>query len=470
MAEANLLNYCGHVNAFCSGGKDGWSALPARTVRWLAPIRSQLPSRFTIHDDDAARAAVRHSGAAAFTWRDRIYLGDIPLSQRDAVLRHEIVHLAQVQLALRTGRVSPAADVEREAEAASARDTAALVRCGADPEGTHAVFPLFIAVGAGLYIMFRSKPANAPGLKDKPLPRPSDAKILGEAICLFVVPGGAMALGGRLGLGFLGSSALAGGVTGAALQAVDDLARGEAAPALFYLYDIATGAALGFVVPGGVRLIGQTGTQAFDRLATLGLDQSKIALVKTLAERSSRTPLTAAEVQQHMQAHGMIGQVSKWYLDRRHIMVLYRGQEIAVTPIVSPLAREQGVLASEELLARLRTMGLSDFQIATASARYHSGLLPSRYGVGAGIPVGAVGIPTSGIPGVAAGFAENGVVYVLRAPKSIVFKPKPWEGLEAEDEWTIFNQVPAGTIVRVVPANTLPALGVNDSGLLTVIR
>ena len=158
----------------------------------------------------------------------------------------------------------------------------------------------------GLYVLFYPKPANAPGPKDEVEPAPSDVKILGEAICLFAIPGGAMALGTKLGIGFLGSSALAGAATGAGLRAVSDADYGKASPPLLYLYDIGTGAALGFIVPGGFRLIGQTGTQAFDRLATLGFTQSDISLTKILAQRAADTPLTAAEAQQVLRAHPKI--------------------------------------------------------------------------------------------------------------------------------------------------------------------
>jgi hypothetical protein len=378
--------------------------------------------------------------------------------------------LAQMQMALRTGRISSASDVEREAEEIGARHTASPVRCGAHPHRTHPFLPILVAVGAGLFVLLYPKPANAPGPKDKTIPAPSDAKILGEALCLFVVPGGAMALGGKLGLGFLGRSALAGGTAGAALQAVGDADRGQASPALLYLYDIGTGAALGFIVPGGFRLIGQAGTQAFDKLATLGLSQSDIALTKMLAERAAQAPLTAAEAQQVLAQRGMAAQVSKWWLDRRNLIVLYRGQQIAATPILSPMGRTQGAAASEELLARLRGMNLSDVEIASASARYHGDPLPRGAGALSGVPAGAVGIPTSGIPGIAAGFADDGVVYIIRVPKSVVVRPEPWQGLEAEDEFTIFNQIPAGSVVRVVPANRLPALRVNGAGLVTVAR
>ncbi len=444
-------------------GIDGRLALSDDTKRWMRPIEPQLPTPFRVHRDGAAG----WPGAAAFAHLDSIHLGNVPHEHEQAVLRHELVHLAQIHVALRTGRISPAMDVEREAEAVSRQPVARPVRCGADPAAPHPFFPVLLAVGAGLFVLLYPKPANAPGPKDKVLPAPSDGKILGEAICFLAVPGGSMALGARLGLGFLGKSALAGAATGVALQAVGDADRGQAASPLLYLYDAATGAAIGFIVPGGFRLIGQAGTRAFDQLATLGLSQSDIALTKVLAERAAQAPLTAAEAQQVLGSRGMAAQVSKWWLDRRNLIVLYRGQDIAAMPILSPFARTEGAAGSEALLARLRAGGMSDVEIANESARYH--LRPydgTDYPALSGLPASAVGIPTTTIPGIAAGFAEDGVIYILRVPKSLVVKPVPWQNLVQEEERTIFNAVPPGSVVRMVPARRVAPLVVDDRGLL----
>lgn len=163
----------------------------------------------------------------------------------------------------------------------------------------------------------------------------------------------------------------------------------------------------------------------------------------------------------------MAGQVSKWWLDRRNMIVLYRGQEIAATPILSPIARTQGLVASENLLARLRSAGMSDHDIATSSATIHTLPLPPDFpgGLG-GLPAGSVGIPATGLPGIAGGFAQDGVIYVIRIPKSLVVRPTPWPVLRQEDEFTLFNQVPPGTIVKVIPGRQIPSLRVDDDGLL----
>jgi hypothetical protein len=62
------------------------------------------------------------------------------------------------------------------------------------------------------------------------------------------------------------------------------------------------------------------------------------------------------------------------------------------------------------------------------------------------------------------------VIYILRMPKSQVIRPIPWQNLKAEDEWTIFNSVPAGSVVKVFPASRIAPLVVDGRGLLTVAR
>ncbi len=108
-------------------GVDPTSVLSDETRRWLGPLGTQLPSQFRIYEDESARSATRHIGAAAFTRQHCIFIGDVPPEHRELVLRHELVHLAQVQVALRTGCISSASDVESEADAVSVQPTASLV-------------------------------------------------------------------------------------------------------------------------------------------------------------------------------------------------------------------------------------------------------------------------------------------------------------------------------------------------------
>jgi hypothetical protein len=341
------------------------------------------------------------------------------------------------------------------------------VRCGAHPGAIHPII-WFVAIGVGLYVLLRPSPANAPGPNTLTVPPPSPVQLFAEAVCIFAIPGGAFALGGRLGLGFLASSALAGAAGNVSLRAVGDVASGRPSPPLMYLFDATTGAVIGFVVPGGIRLIGQTGTQAFDRLATYGLRKSDIAVTRVLAEKAAETPLTATAAQQILQSRGLAGQVSQWWLNRRGVIVLYRGQEVATTRIFSPLARDQGVAASEALVARLRSFGMSSEEIAGYTARWHTAPVPpfaAPPGM-AGLPLGAVGIPTTRIPGIAANFGGEGVIYIIRVPKEVAFKPMGWQGLQLESELVILNEVPPGAVVQAIPASKVAPLMVDANGQL----
>lgn len=417
-------------------------------------------------------------GATAFTRNDHIFLGNCPAEHIEGVLRHELVHVAQAELALRTGRVSSRAAIESEACAISGLPVAHPVRSGAAPDRIYR-FVWFVAIGVGLYILLRPGVANAPAVGGKTYARPSLTRITAEAVCFFAVPGGAFSLGGRLGLGFLASSALAGAAANVSLRVTDDVARGEASPPLMYLFDALTGAVIGFVVPGGVRLIGKGAAfgfnrvaagaaSGFDSLATFGLSQSDIALTRLLAEEAAKAPLVAADAQRILQQRGLAGQVSQWWLNRRGIIVLYRGQEMATNRILSPLARQQNVAASEALVARLRQEGLSYEEIAGYTARWHTQAVPA-FAAPPGldnVPLGSVGIPTTQIPGIAANFGEGGVIYVIRVPSNLAIKPITWQGLALENEHIILNQVPPGAIVQVIPASRVAPLMVDENGLL----
>jgi hypothetical protein len=81
-------------------------------------------------------------------------------------------------------------------------------------------------------------------------------------------------------------------------------------------------------------------------------------------------------------------------------------------------------------------------------------------------PLGSVGIPTTRLPGIAANFGEEGVIYVLRVPRDLAITPIGWGGLQLENEFVILNSMPAGSIVKVIPASRIPPLIVDDAGLL----
>lgn len=235
-----------------------------------------------------------------------------------------------------------------------------------------------------------------------------------------------------------------------------------------YLFDASTGAVIGFVVPGGFRLLGRAGAHGLDRLATFGLTQSDIRLTSMLAEEAARAPLTAAQAQTILRSRGLAGSVSRRWLNRRGLIVLYRGQQTATDTILSPLARSQTVAASEALVARMRALGLDSSEIAGYTARYHDQLIP-RFLAPPGLsgePLGAVGIPTTRIPGIAAQFGDEGVIYVIRVPQGAAILPRGWQGLQMENEHIILNRVPPRGVVNAIPASRVAPLTVDANGLL----
>lgn len=450
-----------------SRGVDARELLSPEICAWASGIPGLLGRPFWIHSDELARRAAAQLASAAFTLDDRIYLGDCAPSERDHVLRHELVHIAQVRLARQSGRYSANSLVEREAFTLAAAPVASPVVYPANPFTPHPIV-WFIAIGVGAYILLRPGVANAPGPRTVTQPSPSSAQIVAESLAIFAIPGGAMALGGRLGLGFLGQMALAGATTNVCLRGVDDVSRGQASPPLLYLFDATTGAVIGYIVPGGFRLIGRAGTFSFDRLATYGLTRAEIRISNILAEEAALAPLDAARAQSILQSRNLSRDVSQWWLNRRGLIVLYRGQAEATPQIFSPLARTQGIAASEAMVARLRAIGMPDAEIAGYTARWHSTvppdfLLPPGF---AGEAIGAAGIPATRIPGIASNFGPDGVIYILRMPRSLPIRPMGWQGLRAESEYVILNEVPAGTIVEAIPASRVSPILVDDTGLL----
>lgn len=449
-----------------SRGVDWRRAVAPSTWHWWRGLSPGLPARIWVHEDEPALLAAQRLGAPAFTRNEHIYLGGVPPALREHVLRHELVHVAQVALARRTGRVAPRACVEDEAERLARDDTPGPVRCGAHPAQCHGMW--WVPIGIGLYILLRPGVANAPGPRSTLVRSPSLPQIALESIALFAIPGGAMALGGRFGIGFMGSMALAGAAGNVSLRGVGDAFQGSLSSPLLYVFDAATGAIIGFVVPGGVRLIGRAGTLAFDELATLGIARADIAIARKLAEAAAVQPLNAAGAQALLQRQGLAGRVSTWWLERRGLMVLYRGQASATTEILSPLAREQGVAASQAMVTRMQQLGLADMEIAGFTARWHTQPIPDFFappGLG-GLPLGSVGIPTTRLPGIAANFGEEGVIYILRVPKDMAIVPLGWQGLQLESEYIILNSVPSGSIMKVIPARSIAPLMVDDAGLL----
>jgi len=135
------------------------------------------------------------------------------------------------------------------------------------------------------------------------------------------------------------------------------------------------------------------------------------------------------------------------------------------------VARPQGVAASHAMVERMRAAGLTDDEIATYVAQWHTQPIPPRFTVPqlVGERLGAVGIATTRIPGVAANFGDSGVVYLLRMPRGGALRVPPW-GLAVENEWVVLNRVPQESILEMIPASRVPALTVSPSGKLVLAR
>src|SRR4029077_18326815 len=92
----------------------------------------------------------------------------------------------------------------------------------------------------------------------------------------------------------------------------------------------------------------------------------------------------------------------------RGFMVLYRGQTVPTSEILSPMSRQSGVASSVELYERLRAQGLSDQEIAGYTARWNDQPVPS-FTAPPGMqnqPLGSAGIPTTRLPNIASDFAQ----------------------------------------------------------------
>ena len=441
-------------------------------------VRSLLGSQtnaVTVHWDRAARLAAALAGAHACCCGNRVYLGPAVGTavgpRLSEALHHELAHLAQMQVASNTGVNAPRAVLEAEAHGvAEGRPWGVPVLHGADPQEIYTLWWL-IPLAAALYVMLRPNVANAPAPGEKTYKSVSEAQVAGEAFALFAVPEATFLTAGRLGLGFYGGMALAGASTTVSLRAVNDVSKGQFSGVQAYVFDGATGALIGVVVPGGIRLIGSGATRSLDWLATQGMRQSDFAITRTLAQRAANSPITQSEIADLFSKRGLTGKAAEWWLERRGTMILYRGQAMPTARILSPLARESGLEASQRFVAEMRAAGLTDEEIAGYTARWHTTPVPPKLappGMG-GQALGAAGIPTTRLPGLAADFGESGVVYIIRLPKGGAIQVPQW-GLSVENEFVILNEIPPGSVVGKVRATSLPALEADEQGRLILRR
>lgn len=228
------------------------ASAPAFHVADAHPVTSDEP--VPVHDSPQSHRAAAALGAHAFTFRGQIALGagldEAGGPGRAATLAHELAHVRQ----MRAG--GPSAGVE-EAESA-AHDGREGV--SADPDRPHGLFWV-IPVAVGAYILLRPNVANAPTPEDvragRTQPSVSELQVAGEALALFAVPGGVSSALARVGYGVIAAAAVGGTASSVAFRGVQDAGAGEFSGTQAYIVDAATGAVIGAVVGGGVRLFGR---------------------------------------------------------------------------------------------------------------------------------------------------------------------------------------------------------------------
>lgn len=211
-----------------------------------------------VFDDEAAHASADRLGAYAYSWRGDVYLGPRlgrpGAPTRSEAIRHELVHAAQSR---NPGRPAATADLEREASHPPGGGPV----LAADPEQVLGLWWV-VPVAVGVYILLRPKVANAPGPDDRPVASPSDTQIVGEALSIFAVPAGVAGVLGRLGYSVIAGYAVGGAASAVSFRGVQDTGAGQFSRVEAYVVDATTGAVIGVVLGGAVRLFGGTGAAA----------------------------------------------------------------------------------------------------------------------------------------------------------------------------------------------------------------
>jgi hypothetical protein len=267
----------------------------------------------------------------------------------------------------------------------------------------------------------------------------------------------------RTGLrGAIGFGMIDGALSGGASQVALNLVRGRA-----WDHDLGR-AVVGGVLGGAVG--GAIGLGAFDKLATKWMVRSDINITKRLA---AMAPVDELGLASALSVRDYRGKAADWWLNKRGKQILYRGQGGAHADILSPLARDEGLGASKALLRRMRTSGMSDEKIASYTALYHEEQIPPYDlppGFGSSDRLGAIGIPSTSLPGIGGPFAgTSGSILILRVPHGMATRPaRTWYPLE--EEWVFFNRIPRKTIVGTLSPMDMPWLTAqeDDLGRLTV--
>lgn len=265
-------------------GESRHSVAAAGLVGASTPVEVAGVRDVAVHDSGASHAAAARLGVHAYAYRGQVALGagldEAGGPGRAAVLQHEAAHVAQMRTP------GPAATVA-DAESAVERGGAAL---HADPEQLHGLFWL-IPVVAGAYVLLRPNVANAPTPDDvregRLQPSVSEVQVAGEALALFAVPGGVASGLARAGYGVVSAMAVGGAASSMAFRGVQDVGAGEFSGPQAYIVDAATGAVIGAVIGGAVRIYG--GPQA------LGAPPPRPGLTHFTSSESQQAILATSE-------------------------------------------------------------------------------------------------------------------------------------------------------------------------------
>jgi RHS repeat-associated protein len=131
--------------------------------------------------------------------------------------------------------------------------------------------------------------------------------------------------------------------------------------------------AIGF----GAKIAGKASLPILDNLATNKVINADFSISKSMSAAISRSESLNQDnfislITNMRQSEGLIAKTARKWIDKRGYEIVYRGQSSGTTPILSPLARTNGVAASEALVGRMRTANMTDGEIASITARFHN--------------------------------------------------------------------------------------------------
>jgi len=237
------------------------TAMPSETLP--APGGDKV----AVYDNLTSHQMGSQIGAYGYSWRGNIFIGSgfgrPGAPSRSQVVQHEYVHALQAR---KKGPRVHTGLLESEAYSRPGMEP----QYAADPDeimGWWWIIPL----AAGLYVLLRPNVANAPGPNDVTQPSVSGTQVAAEALAIFAVPTGVTGLLGRAGYGIIASFAISGAAGSVAYRGVEDVSAGEFSGVEAYVVDATTGAVIGVVMGGTLRMFNPGIGAAAGRGSTPGL-------------------------------------------------------------------------------------------------------------------------------------------------------------------------------------------------------